>query len=307
MIRQPARDLKLVADNPSPQAVNHFTRLDQIDLLIEAQEADPEVGFMSRLLMLCTLPRTNLDPQREYVRENGPFMLSLVAGPKTGLPYGSLPRLLLAWVATEAVRTRSRELFLGPSLSDFMRGIGLIPEGGGPTGGRTRLQDQMVRLFKCAVSLEYRDKRREAAVSSLITDKRHFWWDPKQPNSPTLWNCTIRLGEELYNEIRRRPIPFDTHILSALKRSSLGLDLYWWLTYRTFALDHSLKLSWKMLHQQLAFDPTKTTNKLAVNAFRTDCLRELFKIKQAWPGLRFSTPTGCLELRPSRPAIPPKE
>ena len=32
------------------------------------------------------------------------------------------------------------------------------------------------------------------------------------------------------------PIPIDMHILRAMKRSSLGLDLYLWLTYRMFTL-----------------------------------------------------------------------
>ena len=34
------------------------------------------------------------------------------------------------------------------------------------------------------------------------------------------------------------------NILKALKRSSLGLDLYLWLVYRTFALKSPLRLSW---------------------------------------------------------------
>ena len=33
--------------------------------------------------------------------------------------------------------------------------------------------------------------------------------------------------------------------LKALKRCSLGLDLYLWLTYRTFALRAPLRLTWK--------------------------------------------------------------
>ena len=43
------------------------------------------------------------------------------AGINNKLHYGTLPRLLLAWVCTEAVRTQSRELVLGDSLSVFMR------------------------------------------------------------------------------------------------------------------------------------------------------------------------------------------
>ena len=41
------------------------------------------------------------------------------------LPFGNIPRLLLAWVCTEAVRTQRRELVLGSSLSKFMRKLGM--------------------------------------------------------------------------------------------------------------------------------------------------------------------------------------
>ena len=45
----------------------------------------------------------------------------------------------------------------------------------------------------------------------------------------------IELSEKFFNEIIRHPVPLDMNILTALKRCSLGLDLYMWLTYRTFA------------------------------------------------------------------------
>ena len=44
----------------TPQARHHFTQADQVDQLIRASEADPDLGFMARLLALCSLPRTNL-------------------------------------------------------------------------------------------------------------------------------------------------------------------------------------------------------------------------------------------------------
>ncbi len=49
---------------------------------------------------------------------------------KRGLPYGTYPRLLLAWLNTEAVRTKERTIILGHSLSEFMRQLDLIPEPG---------------------------------------------------------------------------------------------------------------------------------------------------------------------------------
>ena len=50
------------------------------------------------------------------------------------LPYGNLPRLVLAWVSTEAVRTQSRELVLGRSLAEFMRKLGMEDRSGSPRG-----------------------------------------------------------------------------------------------------------------------------------------------------------------------------
>ena len=61
----------------------------------------------------------------QYIRKNGPYTLVMSAVGENGrLPYGNLPRLLLAWVSTEAVRTQRRELILGRSLSEFMRKLG---------------------------------------------------------------------------------------------------------------------------------------------------------------------------------------
>ena len=103
-----------------PQALHHYTQADQVNALVGASEADPDLGFMARMLGLCSLPRSNPGNRKEYVRRNGPYTLVMNAGALTKLPYGNLPRLLLAWVCTEAVQTGSRELVLGRSLSEFM-------------------------------------------------------------------------------------------------------------------------------------------------------------------------------------------
>ncbi len=62
-------------------------------------------------------------------------------------------------------------------------------------------------------------------------------------------------------------------------RSTLGLDLYLWLTYRTFSLTRPLRLSWRQVYRQFGVDPAKASDKRTVDAFRTKCLRQLKKIK----------------------------
>ena len=291
----------------SPQALHHFTQADQVNQLVSASEADPDLGFMARMMVLCSLPRTNPGDRKEYVRRNGPYALVMSAGGLNKLPYGNIPRLLLAWVSTEAVRTRSRELILGASLSEFMRKLDMAPFGGGSRGNRTRLRNQMDRLFNAHVSLIYEDERGKATVNSQIADGTELWWNPKRPDEQTLWESKIELGEKFFHEIIHHPVPLDMNILKALKRSPLGLDLYLWLVYRTFTLRAPLRLSWKQLYRQFGSEPTKENDKNTVNRFRTHALRELKKIKLAWPSLNYSTAKGVLILSPSKPAIAPAQ
>ena len=132
---------------------------------------------LARLMALCSLPRSNPGNRHQYKRVNGPYKLVMIAGADNNLPYGNIPRLLLAWVCTEAVRTQSRVLVLGRSLSGFMRKLGMAPIGGGSRGERTRLRNQMKRLFNAHVQLIYEDQHGEASVSSSVASRTEFWWN----------------------------------------------------------------------------------------------------------------------------------
>ena len=109
-----------------PPARRSFTQADQVHQLVSAGEAAPDLGFMARTMALCSNPGN----RHQYKRVNGPFTLYMVAGGGNKLPFGNLPRLLLAWVCTEAVRTQSRELVLGRSLSEFMRTLDIYSNSG---------------------------------------------------------------------------------------------------------------------------------------------------------------------------------
>ena len=126
----------------SRQAQFHFTQTDQVHQLVAASEADADLSFMARMTALCSLPRTNPGNRLQYKRVNGPYKLIMSTTGDYKLSFGNLPRLLLAWVSTEAVRTKSRELILGSSLSEFMRKLGMQDDSGSPRGDRTRLRNQ---------------------------------------------------------------------------------------------------------------------------------------------------------------------
>ena len=306
---------EVIADLPGPvQAIRKtppparrgFTLADQVNQLVSASEADPDRGFMARTMVLCSLPRSNPGNRTQYVRRNGPLTLVMNAGGiDYKLPYGNIPRLLLAWVCTEAVRTQSRVLLLGDSVSEFMRKLDIYSSSGEKY---TRLRNQMRRLFNVHVQLIYEDEHGgQASVNSLVADRTELWWNPKRPDERSLWESKIELGEKLFQEIIRHPVPLDMNTLKAMKRSSLGLDAYMWLTYRTFALKRPLRLSWKQLYRQFGSNPAKAINKFVVRDFRTDFLRELKKIKIAWPDLHYATGKGVLILYPSAPVIAPSD
>ena len=152
---------------PSRSTQHHFTLADQVDQLVGASEAEPDRGFMARTMALCSLPRSSPGNQYQYQRVNGPYRLILSRTGVHKLPHGSNPRLILAWISTEAVRTGSREIVLGRSLSEFMRRLGISSTDG---RGQARLRNQMKRLFNCSVQLNYTAGERETSATALVAE-----------------------------------------------------------------------------------------------------------------------------------------
>ena len=115
----------------------------------------------------------------------------------------------------------------------------------------------------------------------------------------------IRLGEDFFNEIISHPVPLDMNTLTALKRCALGLDLYLWLVYRTFPLRAPQRITWRQVYRQFGVEPSRASDNDTVQKFRRKVLRELKKIKLAWPEVNYTTARGVLILLPSTPAIAP--
>ena len=57
------------SSSPRPRRGHHFTQADQVNQLVSASEADADLGFMVRLMALCSLPRTNPGKQHQVQRE----------------------------------------------------------------------------------------------------------------------------------------------------------------------------------------------------------------------------------------------
>jgi len=259
-----------------------------------ASEAD-ELGFMARAFLQATLPHRKAEGTY-FQRVNGNFTLTLMAPPDYGLPYGPIPRLLLAFVTSEAVRNRSRDIELGDSMTSFMKELGMTATGG-RWGSITRLKDQTNRLFRCSVNASYSDKQKDVFSGFTIADSAVLWWDPKQPDQGSLWKSTVRLSERFYEEVVNRPVPVDMRALKALKGSPLALDIYCWLTYRLSYLTKPTVIPWDGLALQFG------SNYADIRNFKTNFVKELRKVVQIYAEADVQPKATGLAIRPSRTHI----
>lgn len=277
-------------------------------MAIEAEEAKAAgaLGFMARMLVQATMPHRDPGVVAAWGRRSGSFSLVIQPGmtidAKThlpssiGLPYGSLPRLLLAWISTEAVRNREPTVILGDTLSSFMRQLDLMPTGG-RWGSITRLRMQMKRLFSASISCTYEGEDQWANAGFRIADETQLWWDPKSPDQADLWQSTVTLGQKFYQELIDHPVPVDMRALKALRRSPLALDLYCWLTYRMSYLRKDTIVPWISLQAQFGADYKRERD------FRYKFCETLRKVLTVYPAAQAMPAHGGLLIKPSRTHI----
>ena len=280
----------------------HVRELIDTHLAIESEEAKRAgaLGFMARAFTIATMPHR--DPKTAvFERTNGDFSFMMMGRPKIGLPYGSIPRLLVAWVSSEAVRTQSRQLELGDSLADFLRALNLYRTGG-KRGDITRLRDQMRKLFSSRISLEYSGDKSWEIQNLQLADRAVVWWDPQDENDAGIWKSSLDLSENFFKEITEHPIPVDIRAITALKASPLALDIYVWLTYRMSYLRKKTTIPWPSLRGQ--FGSGYAMDDQGLRNFRRAFLRELAKVVVLYPRCNVTDTERGLVLAPSPTHIP---
>ena len=255
------------------------------------------LGFMARAMIQATLPHKKV-AGNTFERTNGNYTLTIIASPKIGLPYGAMPRLLLSWVTTEAIRTKSRDLVLGDSLSGFMRELGLVPTGG-RWGSITTLKNQSERLFGSVFQAYYKntDTKESAILNKTIADAAHFWWDAPSPDQIGMWNSNIKLSEQFFDEVTSHPVPIDMRAIKALKGSAMALDIYCWLTYRSSYLKKQTEIPWGLLALQFGSAYNRTDN------FKAAFVKELRKVLFIYPDARVDVTAKGLIVKPAPPHI----
>jgi len=265
-----------------------------------AREAG-SIAYMARLLVQVTMPHSKPDSDR-YIRANGGFTVQMLAGDaKLGLPYGATPRLVLAWMTTEAVKTKTPQLQLGVSFSDFLHEVGIIQPGvnssGGKRGVRTYAQRQTMALFNAIVSWNYADDRAYRGSNIPIASNYNLAWDPLHADQETLWKSTVTMGDAFFQEVTSRPVPVDFRALRAFKRSPMRLDIYMWLTYRMSYLKAATTVPWEYLQGQLGAGYPAT--KMGLRDFRKAFLEHLEAVRLVYNQARVEPSDAGLVLKPS--------
>jgi hypothetical protein len=307
-------------EKPNPLTKSHQKILDAACSIWGEGATAKDAAYMARELVQCTLPHRNPGAVPTWSRRNGSLVLTIQAGYKLdhktgnrvfiGHPYGTIPRLLLFWMVSEAIRTKSPRLELGNSLNEFMEELGLSSyTGRGKRGDATRLKNQMERLFNAFISFEgqiTKDGRTgNARLNMAVAEKTVFWWSDKLPEHSTLFNNYIELGQRFFEAITAAPVPVDMRALRALKQSPLALDLYVWLTYTAFRAHKSgepIFVSWEQLHNQMGGDYSD------IEDFRKKGVKQaLAKIMVVYPKLKLGKRLGGIEVLPeSLPALQPR-
>jgi hypothetical protein len=225
-----------------------------------------DIVFLARELILCTLPHSDPGDVPAWSRTNGNLTLIIRPGWNElkkevyGYPYGTIPRLLLVWIVTEILRTKSRRLELGNRFADFLIKLGLDPSRGGKCSDAHRTREQIDRLFYAIISFDYSLKREgfngRAWLNMQVAPDGVLWWSDKDPDQLSVFGTCgswIEVSEKFFKAVMASPCPLDIRVLRHIKDSSLGIDLYTILNREAFRAMNDGKprfLAWEWLYEQ---------------------------------------------------------
>jgi hypothetical protein len=257
------------------------------------------ISFQYVPLIQCSFPHADPGPLTHFTRRNGWLELTLSTGrPETGLPYGVPARLLTMYCASEAVRTRSAEIYLGSSVHDFLRRLD-VPITRGERGSLRAYANQLLRLVHCAVSID--ENIHDAAGrtglhirQALFVEEAKLWWDSA---SGIGQGSSLILSPVLYESILERSAPLSTAAIRQLRKSPMDLDVYAWLAHRLFQLTRPSTISWAQLSGQFGHDYHELRY---FRRFFGDSLKRVLKV---YPEAKLNWSNTGITLLPSKPHI----
>lgn len=207
------------------------------------------IGIMHAGFAMTALPHKKIN-STQWVRNGGGVRLLIESGSDSrlqpvGIPYGSIARMILLYLQTEAVKTRSRDIELGRNMNQWLATMG-IEAVGGKTYRLVREQSKLLSL--CRLTFY-----RETASATHVTNGS-FVRDAILPiqgdDQLTLWRESVRLDEGFYQSLIDHPMPVREAAIREIGGRSMAIDVYIWLAYRLYQLTKPTPVSWAALFQQ---------------------------------------------------------
>jgi len=235
---------------------------DLFDRVTSVAGEPPTPSFLHSALCAMSLPvRRPKDEHAPIIRQDGQY--TLVINPKPvvetaggsqrlrslGVPYGSLPRLVLIHIMTEAIRTKSRRIILGESFTDWMRRMGFRTISYGPRGSATLVREQLDRLLACEWMIRWDssqgDGEREFGIKEIKLTNEYGGTDRKSG----AFTREIHMTEGFFDHLREHAVPLNEAAIRQIRDSATALDLYTWLAYRLPRVNpkRAAAISWSQL------------------------------------------------------------
>jgi hypothetical protein len=211
-----------------------------------AIEADAPDSILYQHTVFCQTGLPYRDPgnaARLWHRTQGAAHLEVEAGRafhtqkgdfvNVGLPFGPKPRLILAYLNAEALRTRSPVVEVEDSLTAFVQRIGLCREG----RSIKAVKDQLTRLATAEIRLAIAMPGTPTKQIQAHIVKGFELWLPKDQRQRVLWPSSIVLSTDYFESLQAHAVPLDERAIAALSHSAIALDAYCWLAQRLHRVD----------------------------------------------------------------------
>ena len=196
-------------------------------------------------------------------------------GTPVGIPYGSIARMILLYLQTQAVRTHSREVELGASMNAWLGAMNI------PAGGKTYqiVREQSRRLSRCRLTFFRRTDKAEMVTNGAFVRDAILLLDSTAAQLP-LWQERVRLDEGFYQSLIDHPLPLREEAVRQISSRSMAIDFYVWLAYRLHALSEPLAVPWAALKGQFGQSYS------AARKFRRDATTNLALALAVYPEAR---------------------
>lgn len=269
-----------------------------------AQQAAAEEGISFHYVPLiqCSFPHADPGEARTFTRRNGWLELTLgTTRPETGLPYGVPARLLTIYAASEAIRTKSPEIYLGNSVHDFLRRLD-VPITRGDRGSLRVYANQLLKLIHCTLTIDENIKDASGRTGlhirqALFAEEARLWWDDETHGVGQ--GSSLVLSSVLFHSILDRSAPLSTHAIKQLRKSPMDLDVYAWLVHRLYHLSKPSTVTWTQLSAQFGHGYSE------LRKFRRFFIDSLKRVQAVYPEAKLKVADAGVVLLPSKPHLAP--